>query len=59
VACALPREPRACGLATASLLEVDPGVGLGPPGPLMSLPDSPGLGVELDRDALRRYRVEP
>lgn len=57
VACALPREPLACGLATRRLLEADLVTGL-PEGPELMLPSGPGLGVELDREAVARYRVD-
>lgn len=57
VACALRREPLACGLATRQRLAADLATGLDADGPFLRLPDAPGLGVELDRDALERYRV--
>lgn len=55
VACALAAEPLACGLATAGLLECDPAPGLELRGARLSLPQGPGLGVELDRRLLSRY----
>ena len=58
VACALEREPLACGLATIGMLEQDLAVGLRAGGPLLRLPAAPGLGVELDRRALARYRLD-
>lgn len=57
VACALPAAPLACGLATLDRLEGDLGSGLAT-GPELELPAGPGLGVELDRAALERYRVD-
>jgi len=56
-ACAFPQAPLACGLATRRLLEADLVSGL-PEGPELELPPGPGLGVELDRAALARYRVD-
>lgn len=56
LACALPVEPLASGLATAGRLEGDLASGLAS-GPVMELPGGPGLGVEVDRAALQRYRV--
>ncbi len=57
VACALEKEPLACGLATTGLLEGDLAGGL-PTGPELRLPTGPGLGVELDTAALERYRCD-
>lgn len=57
VACALAREPLACGLATRRLLEADLVNGL-PEAPVLELPDAPGLGIELDPEALERYRAD-
>jgi L-alanine-DL-glutamate epimerase-like enolase superfamily enzyme len=57
-ACASARPPEACGLATAHLLEADPVHGLDWSGPELLLPSGPGLGVELDIKALRRYRLD-
>jgi L-Ala-D/L-Glu epimerase len=57
-ACALPRDPLACGLATRRLLEADIAHGLGAEGPELGLPAGPGLGVELDERAVARYRVD-
>ncbi len=58
---ALLPEPRpACGLATLPLLAGD--VGRGCPTPeagALLLPDVPGLGVELDNDALDRFATGP
>lgn len=56
-ACALVQEPLACGLATAGLLEADPGLGLEVREGRLVLPAGPGLGVALDRDLLERYRT--
>ena len=58
VACAVEREPLACGLATIRMLDGDVAVGLRAGGPLLLLPDAPGLGVSLDRSALARYRID-
>jgi L-alanine-DL-glutamate epimerase-like enolase superfamily enzyme len=58
VACALEREPLACGLATIRMLDQDLAVGLPGGGPVLLLPEAPGLGVELDRSALARYRLD-
>jgi L-Ala-D/L-Glu epimerase len=57
LAATLPAEGLAHGLATLDLLEDDL---IGEPGlpvvkGMMRLPDSPGLGVELDEEALMRY----
>jgi muconate cycloisomerase len=57
VACALAREPLACGLATRRLLESDLATGL-PEHPELRLPAGPGLGVELDPEAVARYRLD-
>jgi L-alanine-DL-glutamate epimerase-like enolase superfamily enzyme len=57
-ACAFPVDPSACGLATRELLEGDLAGGLRLEGGCLRLPDGPGLGVELDRTALERYRVD-
>jgi O-succinylbenzoate synthase len=57
VACALARAPVACGLATRRLLESDLATGL-PEHPELGLPAGPGLGVELDLDAVARYRLD-
>lgn len=58
---ALLPEPRpACGLATLPLLAGD--VGRGCPAPkagALALPDVPGLGVDLDEDALDRFATGP
>jgi L-alanine-DL-glutamate epimerase-like enolase superfamily enzyme len=58
VACALAAEPLDCGLATRDLLDADLATGLRQAGPLLALPDGPGLGVELDRGAVARYRLD-
>jgi L-alanine-DL-glutamate epimerase-like enolase superfamily enzyme len=58
VACALEAEPLACGLATVGLLDADLGRGLDAGQPHLDLPAGPGLGVELDRGALERYRLD-
>lgn len=57
VACALAREPLACGLATRRWLESDLATGL-PEQPFLRLPEGPGLGVELDLEAVGRYRLD-
>jgi L-alanine-DL-glutamate epimerase-like enolase superfamily enzyme len=57
-ACAFEQAPPPCGLATAGLLAADLASGLPVERGFMALPRGPGLGVELDRDALRRYRAE-
>lgn len=57
VACALEREPLACGLATDRLSEAELAVGLEWKGPHLRLPRGPGLGLELDPAALERYRL--
>ncbi len=58
LAATLPHGSPACGLATGGLLESDL---LRAPlvvrDGLMRLPDAPGLGVDLDGDALERYAV--
>ena len=56
--CALGAEPLDCGLATLDLLDADVATGLALSGPLLRLGAGPGLGVELDRRALARYRPE-
>jgi L-alanine-DL-glutamate epimerase-like enolase superfamily enzyme len=58
LACALPSEPLACGLATGRLLDDDLATGLTRRGAHLQLPDQPGLGVTLDRRALDRYRLD-
>jgi L-alanine-DL-glutamate epimerase-like enolase superfamily enzyme len=57
-ACAFEREPDPCGLATLDLLGGDVGSGLRLEDGFMALPGGRGLGVELDPDALARYRVD-
>ena len=57
-ACAFEREPPACGLATMGLLGADLASGLVIDCGYMRLPAGPGLGVELDREALRRYAAD-
>jgi L-alanine-DL-glutamate epimerase-like enolase superfamily enzyme len=56
-ACALQQPPLACGLATRRLLEADLTVGL-PEGPELELPSGAGLGVDLDPEAVARYRLD-
>ncbi len=56
-ACAFPRAVADSALAPGPF-EADLGQGLGSAGPRLELPAGPGLGVELDREALRRYRVD-
>lgn len=58
VACALVPQPLACGLATRRLLDDDLAHGLRLLGAQLLLPESFGLGVELDRAALETYRVD-
>jgi muconate cycloisomerase len=58
LACALPAEPLACGLATGWLLDDDLATGLTRRGAHLQLPDQPGLGVTLDRRALELYRLD-
>jgi O-succinylbenzoate synthase len=58
VACAFADEPSACGLATLDLLEADLASGPRVENGCLALPDAPGLGVELDTDALERYRAD-
>ncbi len=58
LACALAEEPLACGLATGRLLNDDLATGLSWRGPLLRLPDKPGLGVTLDPRALDIYRLD-
>lgn len=58
LACALEREPLACGLATGRLLDDDIALGLTFTGAHLQLPVRPGLGVVLDRRALGLYRVD-
>jgi len=58
VACALGRQPLACGLATADFPAGDLAVGLSVLGGRLQLPDGPGLGVEIDLEALARYRTD-
>jgi L-Ala-D/L-Glu epimerase len=58
VAAATPEMTLECGLATLDLLEDD--LIVEPPrieGGAMFVPGGPGLGVELDREALARYAV--
>ncbi len=57
-ACALPAAPPACGLATLDRLDSGLVSGAVPDGPRLRLPDTPGLGVELDREAVARYRLD-
>lgn len=58
VACALPVEPLACGLATLHRLDGDLAIAPVAPGPELRLPAGPGLGVEIDYAALARYRLD-
>jgi L-alanine-DL-glutamate epimerase-like enolase superfamily enzyme len=60
LAATLPKHARACGLATAGLLEHDLlSLDLPVEGGDMSLPEGSGLGVELDETALQRYEAGP
>ena len=57
LAAMLPAPAPACGLATASLLAADlVRRSLPIEAGMMRLPAAPGLGVQLDRDQLARYR---
>lgn len=56
VASAAPGTLAACGLATQSLLAGDLCRARRTEGPSMAVPDGPGLGVELDAEALARFR---
>jgi L-Ala-D/L-Glu epimerase len=58
VAQAIPDAGVAHGLATAPLFSETIGRGAELDGPILSLPDRPGLGVELDEDALARFRLD-
>lgn len=56
LACLLPAPRRACGLDTLRFLEGDIVSGVPPiVGGTITLPGRPGLGVELDDEALERY----
>jgi L-alanine-DL-glutamate epimerase-like enolase superfamily enzyme len=57
-ACAFELDPAPCGLATLDLLTADFASGLRIENGFMALPSGPGLGVEVDRAALDRYRVD-
>jgi L-alanine-DL-glutamate epimerase-like enolase superfamily enzyme len=54
VAQAIPDAGLAHGLATSLLFSETIGRGAELDGPMLSVPDAPGLGVDLDEDALRR-----
>jgi O-succinylbenzoate synthase len=58
LACALEREPLACGLATGRLHDDQLAPGLELEGRRLRLASRPGLGVSLDRRALELYRVD-
>jgi O-succinylbenzoate synthase len=57
VAQALPDPGLAHGLATARLFTETIGRGAEIEGPLLHVPDSPGLGVDLDEEALARAAI--
>jgi o-succinylbenzoate synthase len=57
VAQAIPDAGLAHGLATSLLFAETIGRGAELDGPMLRVPDAPGLGVELDEDALRRLAV--
>ena len=57
-ACVLEKEPAACGLATLGLLENDLAQGLVLEHGHLRLRDGPGLGIELDRELIERYRAD-
>jgi L-alanine-DL-glutamate epimerase-like enolase superfamily enzyme len=57
VAQALPDAGVAHGLATSLLFADTVGRGADLDGPMLRLPDAPGLGVELDEQALARLRL--
>jgi L-alanine-DL-glutamate epimerase-like enolase superfamily enzyme len=57
VAQALPDAGLAHGLATELLLSGSIGRGAELDGPLLQVPDAPGLGVEIDERALARSRI--
>ena len=57
VAQAIPDAGVAHGLATALLFSETIGKGAELEGPILNVPDRPGLGVELDEDALARFAL--
>jgi L-Ala-D/L-Glu epimerase len=57
VAQAVPDAGIAHGLATSLLFSETVGRGAELDGPMLSVPDAPGLGVELDEEQLARLRV--
>ncbi len=57
VAQAIPDAGLAHGLATSLLFSETIGPGAALEGPMLRVPDGPGLGVELDEDALRRLSL--
>jgi L-alanine-DL-glutamate epimerase-like enolase superfamily enzyme len=57
VAQAIPETGLAHGLATSLLFSETIGRGAELDGPMLSVSDGPGLGVELDEDALARLRL--
>ena len=58
VAAAIEGPLRACGLATAELLAGDlVRVPLAIAAGALAVPDGPGLGVEIDREAVARFRI--
>lgn len=59
LAAAVPGPLAACGLATASMLDGDVARASFAPSPSMAPPAGPGLGVELDDEALCRFRSDP
>ncbi len=58
VAQAIPDAGIAHGLATSLLFSETIGRGAELEGPMLHVPDAPGLGVELDEDALARLALE-
>jgi L-alanine-DL-glutamate epimerase-like enolase superfamily enzyme len=54
---AIPDPGVAHGLATELLFAATIGVGARLDGPMLHVPEGPGLGVELDEDALRRFAI--
>lgn len=58
VAQAIPYAGIAHGLATSLLFSETIGRGAELEGPMLHVPDAPGLGVELDEDALARLALE-
>jgi L-alanine-DL-glutamate epimerase-like enolase superfamily enzyme len=57
VAQAIPDAGLAHGLATSLMFSETVGLGAALDGPMLHVPEGPGLGVELDEDALRRLAI--